>query len=239
MKPASFQRFHGAGPAGGTPPPRASLRSAAMLDSRVMQSLPRTVQRSTRRINMARAVFVVLVAGLAACAGPAAADPTIDIPPAASTETRPAPGETAPAPGAEEGGRYSFHHVGGHFVRLDTRTGELAQCDRNNGVWSCRLVPDERAALEAEIGRLQRENAELKKALLSRGIELPAGVVAAQKPPSVAPPVPPADVPDATPHPPKPPPEADLDRAIAYMKHVWRKLVDMMLDLQRDVQRRI
>ena len=42
-----------------------------------------------------------------------------------------------------------------------------------------RWCPDERAALESEIGRLQRDNAELKKSLLSRGIELPSGIVAA------------------------------------------------------------
>ena len=44
--------------------------------------------------------------------------------------------------------------------------------------WSCQTVPDERAALENEIGRLQGENAELKKSLLRRGIELPPGVMA-------------------------------------------------------------
>ena len=66
------------------------------------------------------------------------------------------------------------------------------------GGWSCKVVPDERAALESEIGRLQRDNAELKKSLLSRGIELPAGVVA-QAPAVAATPVPPANVPDPSP----------------------------------------
>ena len=42
--------------------------------------------------------------------------------------------------------------------------------------WSCKVVPDERAALESEIARLQRDNAALKKSLLARGIELPSGV---------------------------------------------------------------
>src|SRR5581483_11719853 len=103
------------------------------------------------------------------------------------------------------------------------------------GAWSCKLVPDERAALEGEIARLQRENAALKKSLLSKGLDLPPGAVADAAPADK--PVPPAEVPNAAPQPPKAPSEAELDRAIAYMKNVWRKLVDMMLDLQRDVQR--
>jgi hypothetical protein len=104
-------------------------------------------------------------------------------------------------------------------------------------------VPDERAALDSEIARLQRENAALKKSLLSRGLELPAGVLSDAAPPraNVDRPTPPANVPDTSrdsTQPPRMPSEADLDRAIAYMKNVWRKLVDMMIDLQRDIQRK-
>ena len=54
-------------------------------------------------------------------------------------------------------------------------------------------------------------------------------------------PVPPADVPDPSSKPskePKLPSEADLDRAITFVKNVWRRLVEMMVDLQRDMQRK-
>ena len=37
---------------------------------------------------------------------------------------------------------------------------------------------------------------------------------------------------------PKTPSDAELDRAIAFMKNVWRRLVDMMVDLQRDMQKK-
>ena len=37
---------------------------------------------------------------------------------------------------------------------------------------------------------------------------------------------------------PKLPTEADLDRAITFMKNVWRRLVEMMVELQRDIQRK-
>jgi len=34
------------------------------------------------------------------------------------------------------------------------------------------------------------------------------------------------------------PSDAELDRAFAFMKNVWRRLVDMMVDLQRDMQKK-
>ena len=139
--------------------------------------------------------------------------------------------QDAPPPVADDG-RYTFHRRGEGFVRLDSRTGQVAQCGWSTTTWSCKLVPDERTALESEIGRLQRDNAELKKSLLTQGLELPSGMVAE------APPVPPANVPDPSAKEPKGPTEAELDRAFTFMKNVWRRLVDMMVDLQRDVQRK-
>jgi hypothetical protein len=144
----------------------------------------------------------------------------------------PPPG--VPAPGADDS-RYSFHRMGEGFVRLDSRTGQVAQCGWSTPGWSCKLVPDERVALESEIARLQRDNAALKKSLLSRGIELPAGVVAEAP---TAGPVPPANVPDPSAKTePKMPSDAELDRAFAFMKRVWRRLVDMMNDMQRDMEK--
>ena len=135
-------------------------------------------------------------------------------------------------PPSQDDSRFSFHRMGDGFVRLDSRTGQLAQCGWAATGWSCKMVPEERAALESEIGRLQRDNAELKKSLLSRGIELPSGIVAQ------AGPVPPANVPDASAKEPKMPSDAELDRAFSFMKSVWRRLVDMMVDLQRDIQKK-
>ena len=42
--------------------------------------------------------------------------------------------------------------------------------------WACLTVPDDRAAFDQEIARLQNENVALKKALLERGLPLPGGV---------------------------------------------------------------
>jgi hypothetical protein len=178
---------------------------------------------------MTRVALVALVAGLPLLAwaeGAAAqGSPTQSVPP---------PVQGTPPTGAEDG-RYSFHRMGDGFVRLDSHTGQLAQCGWGPAGWSCKAVPDERAALDSEIGRLQRENAALKKSLLSRGLELPSGVVAEAPAP---PPVPPAEIPDPSTKEPKAPTKADLDRAITFMKNVWRRLVDMMVDLQRDIQKK-
>jgi hypothetical protein len=188
------------------------------------------------RLALIRAALLMLMAGLAAPDRAAAQSEPAQRAPVQSAPVQEAPAQNqlAPAPG-EDDGRYSFHRMGDGFVRLDSRTGQLAQCGRGPAGWSCKAVPDERAALESEIARLQRENAELKKSLLSRGLDLPGGMVA-QAP--VPPPVPPLNVPDPSPREPKAPSDVELDHAITFMKNVWRKLVDMMLDLQRDVQRK-
>jgi hypothetical protein len=144
------------------------------------------------------------------------------------------PNEAA-APPAPDDGRYTFHRRGEGFVRLDSRTGQVSQCGWSANAWSCKVVPDERVALESEIARLQRDNVALKNSLLAGGLELPGGMVAEASP---APPVPPNSVPDLSAKEPKGPTEAELDRAFTFMKNVWRRLVDMMVDLQRDMQRK-
>src|SRR5437588_12850093 len=106
------------------------------------------------------AAALVLMAGLAWSA-PALAQ--------GSAVQNPATQNPAAAPPSQDDSRYSFHRLGDGFVRLDSRTGQLAQCGWAATGWSCKMVPDERTALESEIGRLQRDNAELKKSLLSRG----------------------------------------------------------------------
>ena len=184
---------------------------------------------------MTRIAPTVLVAGLSVFAGALGATAQEAASPNATTP--PPPAQSAPAPSGEDS-RYSFHRMGDNFMRLDSRTGQLAQCGWGPTGWSCKMAPDERTALESEIGRLQQENATLKKSLLSRGIELPSGVIAEAP---VPPPVPPANIPDPSakqPKDPKLPSDAELDRAINFMKNVWRKLVDMMVDLQRDMQKK-
>src|SRR6478735_7465724 len=67
-----------------------------------------------------------------------------------------------------ENGRYTLSAVKDGVVRLDTRTGTVSTCTDSGSGWACRVVPDERAALDAEIGRLQKDNELLKAQLAAR-----------------------------------------------------------------------
>jgi hypothetical protein len=76
----------------------------------------------------------------------------------------PALAETAP-PAPAEAGRFSMSPTEGGFLRLDRETGAVSFCSVSQGLSQCRVSADERSALEVEIERLRRENAELKTRL--------------------------------------------------------------------------
>src|SRR6201996_2641942 len=78
----------------------------------------------------------------------------------------------APAIAAEtpdtENGRYTLQPSGDAMLRLDTRTGTVSNCTNSGTGWACYAVPDERAALDTEIGRLEADNEKLKAQLAAR-----------------------------------------------------------------------
>jgi hypothetical protein len=80
------------------------------------------------------------------------------------------------APPPSEDGRFTLHKAEGGYLRLDGANGEVSACSRHQVGWVCAVVPAERAAYEAEIARLMRDNAALKKVVLEHGLPLPAGV---------------------------------------------------------------
>ncbi len=132
-------------------------------------------------------------------------------------------------PGSGEA-RFSFHRVDDGFLRLDSRTGEVASCGRRGGAWTCLLVPDERAAVDGEIARLQGENARLKSALLDHGVALPQAVLPQATPPA---PVPPQTVPPTA----EPGRRDDVDRVLTLVERMWRRLVELMNGIQRDMKK--
>lgn len=82
----------------------------------------------------------------------------------AAALAQPAP-EPDVAP-VERDGRFSMTPApGGGFLRLDTRTGAVAHCRILEGSVQCRSGADEQAALQAEIDRLAKENADLRRKL--------------------------------------------------------------------------
>jgi hypothetical protein len=125
------------------------------------------------------------------------------------------------------GGRYIFNKIagsqGGGYVRLDTQTGEVAQCSQREVGFACVAAPEDRAVLENEIARLRTENAALKKDLLSRGLPLPPGAmpepsVAQNGEPSV-----------------RLPNDADIDSMMAFVGRVWHRFVDALNRAQKQV----
>ena len=80
-----------------------------------------------------------------------------------------------------DNGRYALSPAGDGVLRLDTRTGVISTCNNSGAGWACYAVPDERAAMDAEIGRLQADigrlqadNERLKADLASREPTVPA-----------------------------------------------------------------
>ena len=144
---------------------------------------------------MTRSVIILIVAMVAAFA------------PAARAQTTP----------DSENGRYSFSSVPDGMLRLDTRTGAVSLCAKQATGWACNAVPDERAALENEIARLQRENGALKKDMLARGLPLPGGVASGPAPNQ-------RELNLKVPL----PSDAEIDRVMSAFEKMWRRLVDMM-----------
>ncbi len=151
--------------------------------------------------------------------------------------------EAAPTmPPAPEPGRYAFERVPDGIMRLDRQTGHVTLCGHGGSGWTCKAVADERAALEneigrlqSEIGRLQIEIATLRKDLLARS-QPPAEPKQEAKPDSkTADPVPPtANAPET----PRMPTDADLERVRTFVEGIWRRLVEMMANVQREMQRK-
>jgi len=127
------------------------------------------------------------------------------------------------APVESDDSRYTFNRADDGYLRLDGRTGQVSICTRRPVGWACQAAPDERTALEAEIARLQGENVTLKKELIARNVPLPGTV----KP----------ELPTAKPEEPRLqlPSDAELNKMMAFMEKVWRRLVEMILTMQRDM----
>jgi len=160
-----------------------------------------------KQIGMAVAVTAVVVIGAAALIGPA-----VLIGPALADEATP----------DSEGGRYVFSKQANGFLRHDSRSGAVSLCTEQPVGWACQTVPEDRAVFENEIARLQSENATLKKVLLAHGLSLPPGVA-----------------PDASTvqndSTLRLPSDADIDRAIAFVGHVWQRFIDAIARAQKQV----
>ena len=134
-----------------------------------------------------------------------------------------------------ENGRYALSPAGdGGVLRLDTKTGSVSTCTNSGAGWTCYAVPDERAALDAEIGRLQAENEKLKTQLAERDgtvsgktdEALPKSDSLKKPEPKVAEGGRKIEIPL--------PSDQDMDRAMSFLERAWRRLIEMANRIQRD-----
>lgn len=137
-----------------------------------------------------------------------------------------------------ENGRYSMTPIPEGVLRLDTRTGTMSTCSKNATGWACYAVPDERAAFDAEIGRLQAEVEKLKAQLaagptVSGKIDeaLPKSDPLKKTEPKVAEGGRTIEIPL--------PSDQDVDRVMSFLEKAWRRLIDMANRVQKDVSGKI
>ncbi len=138
-----------------------------------------------------------------------------------------------------ENGRYALSPTGDGVLRLDTRTGAVSTCTNSGLGWACYAVPDERAAMDAEVGRLQAENERLKAQLAEREptvsgkIEepLPKSDSLKKIEPKVAEGERKIEIPL--------PSDRDMDRVISFLERAWRRLIDMANRVQKDASGKI
>ena len=142
-----------------------------------------------------------------------------------------------------EKGRYSMSPAGGAVIRLDTWTGAVSTCSNGGAGWACYAVPDERAALDAEIGRLQADNERLKAQLAAREATV-SGKIDEALPKEI--------LPKTDPLKPDPkvaegerkieiplPSDRDIDRVMSFLERAWKRLIEMANRVQKDVSGRI
>ena len=138
-----------------------------------------------------------------------------------------------------ENGRYALSSTPDGVLRLDTRTGAISTCNNSGAGWACYAVPDERAALDAEIGRLQADNEKLRKELASRE-PVVAGKIEEPMPksdslkksePKIAEGERKLEIPL--------PSDRDMDRMMSFLERAWRRLIEMANRVQKDVNGRI
>jgi hypothetical protein len=133
-----------------------------------------------------------------------------------------------------ENGRYTMQPSGEGVIRLDTRTGAISNCTNSPSGWACYISPDERKAMDEEIGRLQAENEKLKAQLASAAAGKPDEALPKsdrQDGPKVAEGERKIEIPL--------PSDQDVDRVISFLQRAWQRLVDMANRMQKDASGKI
>jgi hypothetical protein len=164
---------------------------------------------------------------------PATAQPA---PPKAQDQVPPATRENLALPPPPRD-RFSFAPVDEGFLRFDHKSGDVALCKPQNGSWNCDAVPGSSVAPQQD-QKNQKEQKEIAD-LRDQVSALQQEVASLRAPPPPPHPVPPQTVPPA--------PDdqtgsialkQDIARARGYLADAWRRLVDMIDNLQKDMRRK-
>ena len=129
----------------------------------------------------------------------------------ATQPMQPQDGNSQPAASA----RFAFQQVKDGFLRLDNQSGAVAFCGPRAVGWACQSVPEDRTALEQEIARLSNEVSALKKELASIKSPGKDGEVKL-----------------------KLPTREEIEHARAFVEEAWKRLVDMLITMQKDMMRK-
>jgi len=116
----------------------------------------------------------------------------------------------AAQPSASNDGRFVLRDTPDGLLRMDSRTGAISLCARTGGSLACRLVPDDRAALEQEIERLKAENEALRRGGATAGRPVDPGQSLTL------------------------PSDQEVDRALSLAERIWRRLRGMIRESETD-----
>jgi hypothetical protein len=136
-----------------------------------------------------------------------------------------------------ENGRFALSPVPEGFLRLDTRTGAVSTCSSVKDNWVCRVVPDERAALDTEVGRLQADNKKLKEQLAQR--DTVAGKADAPLSKEARKDLDQKSAPASPDKKPEPQLSPEHEKLLALIDRVWDRLLDMAVRLQKKLSDKI
>src|ERR1700716_1760123 len=133
-----------------------------------------------------------------------------------------------------ENGRYALAPVADGVLRLDTRTGAVSTCSNTGTGWACYAVPDERAACDAKLARLQAnkekpkaEGAPREPTVTGKIDEpLPKTDSLKKEEPKVADGERKIEIPL--------PRDRDMDRVMSFLEQAWRRLVEIASRMQKD-----
>lgn len=239
----------------GTKPSSSSVFEDPVLRSRILGI---ELKDNVMRISM-----LALAMSLVCVSAPALAQTVIDVetekatPPAVPEQSKPqlpseVPDLSQENPPAVPPGRFTFSRVNNGFLRLDKESGQVAFCSTQGRGWACQAASENRPAVEGQLADLRDDVAALQDGVSSvkklqteiirlreEVSSLKKEIVALKEPP---PPRPPADL-----SPPvgksgdvtiKLPTREDMARVNAFIEETWRRLVDMINTMQKDMMRK-